>query len=65
MKKVHKQIVSLWFILVILIIINKILRNEVYGPKMDEFTADRISTVIGIALFFVAIYVFCWWQGKD
>lgn len=65
MKKVHKQVVGLWFILVILAIINGVLRNEVYGPKMDELTAHQISTVIGIALFFVAIYVFCWWQEKD
>ena len=65
MKKVHKQIVGIWLILVILTIINGILRDEVYGPKMNELTAHQISTVIGIALFFVAIYVFCWWQGKD
>jgi cbb3-type cytochrome oxidase subunit 3 len=64
MKKVHKQVVGIWLILVILAVINGILRDEVYGPRMDELTAHQISTVIGIALFFVAIYVFCWWQEK-
>jgi hypothetical protein len=65
MKKIHKQVVGIWLILVILAIINGILRNEVYGPKMNEQTAHHISDIIGIALFFVAMYVFCWWQEKD
>ncbi|KYK36604.1 MAG: hypothetical protein HXS46_13775 [Theionarchaea archaeon] len=58
MKTIYKQAIGVWVLLLILAIINGVLRNEVYGPLMEELLAHQISTITAIVLFLVAMYVF-------
>jgi len=46
-----------WLGLVILAILNGILRVKVYAPFMDDLTAHQVSTIIGIGLFGIYIWL--------
>lgn len=46
-----------WLGLVVLAILNGALREKVYAPLMSELTAHQLSTLIGIALFAVYIWI--------
>jgi hypothetical protein len=58
MKKIYIQSIGVWVLMVFLAIINGILRNEVYGPKMEELPAHQISTITLIIMFLVVMYIF-------
>ncbi len=58
MKTIYKQAIGVWVLMVFVAIINGALRNEVYGPKMNELLAHQISTVTGIIMFLIVMYVF-------
>ena len=46
-----------WIGMVILAIINGALREKLYGPSMRELSAHQLSTLIGIVLFGVYIWI--------
>jgi hypothetical protein len=46
-----------WFGMVILAILNGLMRNSVYGPHMRELAAHQLSTLTGIILFGIYIYI--------
>lgn len=46
-----------WVGLVVLAILNGILRQEVYGKDMSELSAHQLSTLIGLILFAIYIWV--------
>lgn len=46
-----------WLGLVILAIMNGIVRVKVYAPFMDDLTAHQVSTLIGIFLFGIYIWL--------
>jgi hypothetical protein len=47
-----------WFGLVILAILNGIVRVKVYAPFMEDLTAHQVSTLTGICLFGIYIWLF-------
>jgi len=46
-----------WIGLVVIAIINGALREKAYRPFMSELTSHQLSTVIGLALFSVYIWI--------
>ncbi|MDY6988579.1 MAG: hypothetical protein SWQ30_11040 [Thermodesulfobacteriota bacterium] len=46
-----------WIGMVILAIVNGAIREKVYGPFMDELPAHQISTLIGLILFGLYIWI--------
>lgn len=46
----------LWFVLVVIAIINGAVRNGVYQKYLGDLLAHQVSTVIGIALFGIFIW---------
>lgn len=66
MRKIYKQATGVWFVLVVLAIINGALRNSVYGPVVgNELTAHQISTVTAIVLFLIMMYIFLKWTSAE
>jgi hypothetical protein len=58
-KRIYVQAIGVWFVFVILAIINGAARGLWYGPVLgNELLAHQISTVTGISLFLAAMYVF-------
>ncbi|MBU7015733.1 MAG: hypothetical protein HXS52_06220 [Theionarchaea archaeon] len=55
---IYWQALGFWIVLVLVAIVNGTLRNEVYGPAMEELHAHQISTVTGIIFSLLAMYVF-------
>jgi hypothetical protein len=47
-----------WLGLVILAILNGIVRVTIYAPFIDELTAHQVSTLTGICLFGIYIWLF-------
>lgn len=61
MSKFYKKSISFWFVLLILSLINATLRETTYKPLLTPhigFWAHQISSLTGILLFFIAIYLF-------
>jgi len=61
MKKIYLQALWFWFVLLILAILNGIIRNATYKPLLEPIIgnwAHQISSITGIILFFIAIYLF-------
>lgn len=50
--------IGIWFIFMILAIINAIVREAVYAPKLGEHAGHVISTIIFIVLIFAVVYLF-------
>ncbi len=49
---------AFWLVLAILAIINGILRGSTYGQYVPELAAHQISTLTGIALFGIVVWLF-------
>ncbi|MGM0510732.1 MAG: hypothetical protein ACQESD_06360 [Thermoplasmatota archaeon] len=50
--------IGIWFVFMILAIVNAVVRETVYAPKLGEHAGHVISTVIFIALIFIVVYLF-------
>ena len=50
-----------WLGMVILAILNGAIREKVFGKLMDELTAHQLSTLAGIILFGVYIWILTGW----
>ncbi|KPL14434.1 MAG: hypothetical protein AMS26_10730 [Bacteroides sp. SM23_62] len=50
--------ILVWFVLVIVAIINGIIRNEVYKDSLGDLHAHQLSTLTAIALFGLVIWGF-------
>jgi len=50
--------IGVWFVFMILAIINAIVREAVYAPKVGEWAGHVISTVIFITLIFAVVFLF-------
>jgi hypothetical protein len=55
MKVIYLQALGIWVVMLIFAIINGILRNEIYGPKVHELLAHQLSTIIYIAVFILVM----------
>jgi len=49
---------GIWFILLVLAIVNAAIRNEVYAPKTGEHAGHVISTIIAICYTILVIFLF-------
>ena len=49
--------IAFWFGLVVVAIINGAVREKVYGPLMSELSAHQLSTLIGLVLFGIYIWI--------
>lgn len=61
MGKFYIRSVVFWFVLLVLAIGNAVLRESTYKPLLTPYIgiwAHQISSIVGILLFFAAIYVF-------
>jgi hypothetical protein len=59
MKRICVQAVGVWFVFVILAMVNGVARGLWYEPIVgNELLAHQISSVTGISLFLAAMYVF-------
>jgi uncharacterized membrane protein len=61
MKPFYKKAILFWFVLLILAFFNAAVREATYKPLLTPYIgslAHQISSITGILLFFVAIYVF-------
>lgn len=47
----------LWFPLVIIAVINGVVRNGIYRKYMGELLAHQVSTIVGITLFGIFIWL--------
>lgn len=56
-KRIFFVMLGLWFLFMILAIINAILRNVVYKPIIGELYAHQISTIIFISMILIATYL--------
>ncbi len=57
MEKIYLQAIGIWLLFAVVANINGLIRNFVYGPKLDELTAHQISCFTGISLFFIVMYL--------
>ena len=58
-KRIYLQAIGMWFVFVILFIVNGELRNDGYGPLVkNELIAHQISTALGLTLFFIVMFFF-------
>ena len=48
----------LWFVMLVLAVLNGTLRDFVYGAAMGEPTRHVVGTVIALVLHFAAVYLF-------
>ena len=61
MKKIYLHAIWFWFVLLFLAIINGIIREITYKPLLEPHIgnwAHQISSITGIILFFIAIFIF-------
>lgn len=61
MKPFYKHALLFWFVLLILAISNAVVREMTYKPLLTPYIglwAHQISSLTGIILFFIAIYLF-------
>ena len=59
MKRIYVQAVGVWFVFIILAMVNGVVRGLWYEPIVgNELLAHQISSVTGISLFLAAMYVF-------
>jgi uncharacterized membrane protein len=68
MKKFYIKSILFWFVLLILALINAIIRETTYKPILTPyigFWAHQISSLTGILLFFIAIYLFLKYSKDD
>jgi len=59
-KKIYLHALWFWFVLLFLAIFNAIIREATYKPFLEPYIgnwAHQISSVTGIILFFIAIYL--------
>ena len=68
MKKIYIRTLWFWFVLLLLAIINGIIRDMTYKPLLEPIIgnwAHQISSITGITLFFIAIYLFLKYTKSD
>ena len=68
MLKKYQPIILFWFCLLVLALINATIRETTYKPLLEPyivFWAHQLSSLSGIALFFVAIYLFLRRQRRN
>lgn len=53
-----KRAIAAWVLLSVLMVINGVVREFGYGPGMDAYTANVISTAAGIVVIFTLAYFF-------
>lgn len=59
LKKIYLLAIGMWFVFVILFIVNGVLRNDGYGPILkNELFAHQLSTITGLVLLFIVMYFF-------
>ncbi|MCL5070220.1 MAG: hypothetical protein M1308_04900 [Actinobacteria bacterium] len=61
MKQFYKKSIAFWLVLLVLAFINAIIRETTYKPPLTPYIGiwtHQISSVIGILLFYIAIYRF-------
>ncbi len=63
MEKIYLQAIGIWLLFAVVANINGLIRNCVYGPKMDELTAHQISCFTGITMFFIVMYLWLRYTG--
>ncbi|MCJ7801818.1 MAG: hypothetical protein MUP82_05620, partial [Candidatus Marinimicrobia bacterium] len=68
MKKIYLHAIWFWFVLLFLAILNGIIREATYKPLLEPYIgnwAHQISSITGITLFFIAIYLFLKYTKSD
>jgi hypothetical protein len=55
--------IAVWFLFMILAIINGFVREKLYKPKTGDLLSHQISSIIFIAVIFLATYVFFAWSS--
>lgn len=73
MKTINLKIISFWFALLLLALINATIREVTYKPWLEPhigFWAHQLSSLTGTVLFFGAIYFFiknsrCKYSGRE
>lgn len=61
MNSFYKKSIGFWFILLAIAMANAVVREATYKPLLTPYIgmwAHQISSLIGICLFFAAIYLF-------
>jgi len=58
MSKIYYRAIKVWFILLIFMIFNGMIRNEFYQLRLGELLAHQLSTVIAIIIVFIVTYIF-------
>jgi len=58
MLKLYLYGLGAWVILLILAIINAVIRETVYAPKIGELPAHQISSIVFICVIFLFTYIF-------
>ena len=53
---------AFWLVLAVLAIINGVLRGSTYGRYVPELVAHQISTLTGVAITGIAVWLFHRWQ---
>lgn len=49
---------AIWLLFVVLAIINGVIRNAVYAPRMGEWEGHVVSTIIAICYTVLVVYLF-------
>jgi len=57
MKHIYIQATGIWLLMAALAVINGVLRNEIYGPRIEELRAHQLSTVSLLLLFTGTLYL--------
>ncbi|MBU7020713.1 MAG: hypothetical protein HXS41_06615 [Theionarchaea archaeon] len=55
---IYWQALGIWVVLVFVAIVNGTIRDQVYGPSMEELHAHQVSTLTGIIFSVLVMYVF-------
>ncbi|HDN50760.1 MAG: hypothetical protein DRN21_02805 [Thermoplasmata archaeon] len=56
--KLLASALGIWFLFVVLAIINGVIRNGVYAPRIGEWEGHVVSTIIAICYTFLVVFIF-------
>ncbi len=57
-QKLMLYAVGIWFLFMFLAIVNAVIREGFYGPKIGDWGGHVVSTIILILLIFLVVYLF-------
>ena len=60
MLKLYLYGLGAWVVLLILAILNAVIRETIYAPKIGELPAHQISSIIFICIIFLFTYILVW-----